>query len=856
MMENSPAQKTEGRYLEQPIVWQRLIDALPDLIYVKDPENRYIAVNRAMALFLGAPDPTAVVGKTDYAFYPSEIADRLRADEQNVMRNGCPMVDYEELLPCPASGEMCWISTTQVPIRDHRGAIVGLIGIGRHITARKREEAARQARLARLERQQRALVTLATHPTVLSGDFEAACRIITELAAETMEVERCSIWSLENPRELRCVNLFERSSGRHSSGMVLQAEHYPRYFEAIHTARVIDAHDVLADARTNAFSDDYLIPLGITSLLDAPVRVEGQVVGIVCHEHVGPARRWHEDEIVFAGEVADQVAQALLNRRQQKAEEALRRNQERLELVLRGAGLGMYDWNLRSGEVVINARYAEMLGYTLEELQPFTIQTWVDLIHPEDRPQEMEALQREMNADFPLVDTEYRMRTRDGDWKWILDRGKVVEWDQDGKPLRICGTHLDITERKRAEEAHHKLLARAMETQKLEAIGQLTAGIAHEFNNLLTSINGFAELLQMELALDDPRRHRVERILASGQRAARLVNQLLAFGRRQIIMPQVLDLNRVLGGMISVVRMALRYNIALVTDFEPALWLVKIDPAQVEQIVLNLVFNARDAMPEGGTLTIRTANVMLDKASSERHLDLEAGRYVLLAIEDTGIGMDNYVKQHLFEPFFTTKEVGKGTGLGLAAVFGIVKQNGGDITVESSPGTGTAVHIYLPAVEEAGVPDKHLRTPEASQPLPLGTILVFEEHEGVRQLVQAILDQEGYQTLIAANKQEALALATQYGGRIDLLITDEPSDAPLSSADSGHVIEALLATCPGMKVLHMTAYEDELQEKERKAPPGVAYILKPFRPSELAIQVRRLLERGTQYSSEEARPNR
>jgi len=841
-MENFSARIMEEHCTEGHTAWQTLIDALPDLIYAKDLENRYVVVNCAMVRFLGAPEPAAVVGKTDYAFYPSEIAQRLEADERSIIQTGRPMIDYEELLPCPASGEMCWISTTQVPVYDHRGVVVGLIGTGRDITARKRAEEARRAQLTRLERQQRTLVTLATHPTVLSGEFEAACRIITELVAETMEIERCSVWSLENAQELRCISLFERSSAHHSGGMVLRAERYPGYFEAIYAARVIDAHDALADARTHEFSDDYLIPLGITSLLDAPVRVGGQVIGIMCHEHVGPARRWHEDEIIFAGEVADQVAQALLNRQRQEAEEELRRNQERLALALRGADLGMYDWNLRTGEVVINERYAEMLGYTLEELQPFTIQMWADLVHPEDRPQEMEALQREISIDFPLVDTEYRMRTRDGDWRWILDRGKVVEWDADRRPSRICGTHLDITERKRADEERRKLLTHAMETQKLNAIGQLTAGIAHEFNNLLTSINGFAELLQMEMAPDDPRAKKVEHILASGRRAAGLVNQLLAFGRKQVIMPQVLDLNQVLSGLISIVRMALRYNITLVTDFDPALWLVKIDPTQVEQIVLNLVFNACDAMPEGGTLTIRTANVLLDESLLARHPDLEAGRYVLLAVEDTGIGMDDYVKQHLFEPFFTTKEVGKGTGLGLAAVFGIVKQNEGDITVESSPGTGTAVYIYLPAAEGAGEADKRQPSSETALPLRHETILVLEEHEGVRQLAQVILDQEGYRTLIAANWQEALALATQQGGKIDLLLTGEPSEVLLPDTGSGHMLETLLATCPGMKVLYMAAYGDDFQEKEQSARPGTDYLPKPFRPTELAQKVQRLLE--------------
>lgn len=840
-MESFSARTTEEHLWAGHATWQTLIDALPDLIYVKDLDSRYVAVNRMMMRFLGAPESAAVVGKTDHAFYPAEVAARLIADEQRVMQSGQPMVDYEEFLPGPASREMHWISTTQVPVRDHRGIVVGLIGIGRDITARKLAEEAQRAYLARLERQQRTIVTLATHPTVLSSDFEAACRIITELVAETMEIERCSIWLLEDEKELRCVNLFERSSARHSSGVILQAERYPNYFEAIRVARVIDAHDVLADPRTSEFSEDYLIPLGITSLLDAPVRMAGRVIGIVCHEHVGAARHWHEDEIVFAGEVADQVAQALLNHQRQDAEEALRRSQERLELALRGADLGTYDWNLHTGEVTINERYAEMLGYTLEELQPFTIQTWVDLLHPEDRPREIEALQQLVSTNAQPKG-EYRMRTRNGEWKWILDRGRVVEWDEEGKPLRICGTHLDITARKRAEEERHKLLAHAIETQKLDAIGQLTAGIAHEFNNLLTSINGFAELLQMELASDDPRRGKVEHILTSGRRAAWLVNQLLAFGRKQMIRPQVLDLNQVLGSLSSTVRIALRYNITLATDFDPALWPVKIDPAQVEQIVLNLVLNARDAMPEGGTLTIRTANVLLDEPYLAMHPDLKAGQYVHLTIEDNGIGMDDNVKQHLFEPFFTTKEVGKGTGLGLAAVFGIVKQNGGDITIESSPGNGTAVHIYLPAVEEAGAHDKGQIPPETSRSLRRETILVFEEHEGVRHLTQAILDQEGYQTLTAANREEALALATQHGGKIDLLLTSEPSDALLPGTDSGQVVESLLATCPGMKVLYMTAYANELQEKEQNAPPGVAYILKPFRPSELVLQVHRLLE--------------
>jgi two-component system, cell cycle sensor histidine kinase and response regulator CckA len=540
--------------------------------------------------------------------------------------------------------------------------------------------------------------------------------------------------------------------------------------------------------------------------------------------------------ITYQGRPADVVIVREIGARK-RGEEALRQGQRHLEVALQGADLGWYNWDIQTGEVVINDRYAEMLGYRVEDLRP-VLETWEELIHPEDRPPEVEALQREMQPPFPLVETEYRMRCKDGSWRWVLDRGKVVEWDAEGRPLRTAGTHLDVTPRKRAEEERERLRTELVATQKMKAIGQLAAGMAHHFNNLLTSVNGFAELIRLRLPPGDPSSDMADKILISGQRAAELVNQLLAFSSQQMVTPVLLNINSVVRQMEIMLRHMGREHMELVTNLAPNLWPVIVDPAQVRQVIVTLALNARDAMPKGGRLTIETANVVLDDRYAADHPSAQPGPHIRLRISDTGIGMSDEIKQHLFEPFFTTAEAGKGVGLGLPAVYGIVRQNHGFIQVDSQPGHGTVVTIHIPCAPEAsGRAGGEGRLAKASPPGG-ETILVLEDHQAVLELTQQVLQDEGYQVLTASDGHEALALAARHDGSIHLLLTDV-----VTPGISGReVADRLAAVRPGLRVLYMSGYTGETIRNYRVRETDTAFLPKPFSPADLTRKVREMLD--------------
>jgi CheY-like chemotaxis protein len=371
----------------------------------------------------------------------------------------------------------------------------------------------------------------------------------------------------------------------------------------------------------------------------------------------------------------------------------------------------------------------------------------------------------------------------------------------------------------------------------MEAIGRLTAGIAHDFNNLLTAINGFAELVQGQLEPDNGLREMVDKILNSGQRAADLVRQLLAFSRKQIIEPRVMNLNTVVVEMDKMLRRIIGEDIDLKISLAPDLWPVRVDAAQMGQVIINLAVNARDAMPAGGRLTLETANVVIDDDYAAGHLGTQPGKHVMLAISDTGCGMSDEVKAHIFEPFFTTKEVGKGTGLGLATVFGVVKQNEGDIWVYSEEGIGTTFKVYLPCVEEAKLP---LALSGSNQEIPSGheTILVVEDDTGVRELVQQVLRKRGYNLLQARNGHEALRLIAGCPDPIHLLLTD----VVMPGVSGKALAEKLAQVQPGLKTLFMSGYTDQAITHHGVLDPGVAFIQKPFSPAALARKVRAVLD--------------
>jgi signal transduction histidine kinase len=387
----------------------------------------------------------------------------------------------------------------------------------------------------------------------------------------------------------------------------------------------------------------------------------------------------------------------------------------------------------------------------------------------------------------------------------------------------------EVAERKLAEE-------QLRQAQKMEAVGKLAGGVAHDFNNLLTVINGQAALSLMRLTQADPLHRKLEAIQEAGERAASLTRQLLAFSRKQILQPKVLDLNQVIFETNKMLQRLLGEDIDLLIGLTPDLGRVKADPNQIEQVLMNLSVNARDAMPLGGKLTIETDNVYLDDEYATRHLSVHPGRYVMLAVSDTGCGMDATTQAHIFEPFYTTKEVGKGTGLGLATVYGIVKQSGGNVWVYSEVGRGTTFKVYLPCVESPA--EESTKGVDDAQP-PTGneTVLLVEDEEIVRNMTKEILQESGYQVLEAKHGHEALLVAGQHLGPIHLMLSDV-----VMPQMSGRELAAHLAPVRGdMRVLYMSGYTDDAIVHHGVLDEGMAFIEKPFTPKALAYKLREVL---------------
>ena len=394
----------------------------------------------------------------------------------------------------------------------------------------------------------------------------------------------------------------------------------------------------------------------------------------------------------------------------------------------------------------------------------------------------------------------------------------------------------EITDRKRAEVEKKKLQAQLLQAMKMEAVGRLAGGVAHDFNNLLTVITGYSELLLQKIEKESSMHREVEEIKRAGERAALLTQQLLAFSRKQIIEPKVVHLDDLVAEMHKMLTRLIGEDISLQAITGKSLGSVKVDPGQFQQILMNLVVNARDAMPDGGKIVIETANVDLDEGYCALHPYVKPGRFVMLVVSDTGKGMSDEVKDHIFEPFFTTKERGSGTGLGLATTYGIVKQAGGSIEVYSEVGTGTTFKVYLPRVEEVPArPEKDGRP--ADLPAGTETVLIVEDEGKLRDLCVQILEQLGYKVLQAGNGTEAIAEVQRYGDRIDLLLTD----VVMPGMNGSELATRLVLHNPGMKVLFTSGYTEDVISHHGVLAEGVSFIGKPYTLSALAKKVREVL---------------
>lgn len=453
--------------------------------------------------------------------------------------------------------------------------------------------------------------------------------------------------------------------------------------------------------------------------------------------------------------------------------------------------------------------------------------SFLEAVHVDDRARVEESLRREP-PDAP-TDAFYRIVRPDGSMRWVRSRTFPV-LDQGGRPYRIVGLVEDITDIRHTED-------QLRQAQKMEALGLLAGGIAHDLNNVLTAVLGFSEIRLADMAEDDPGRTDLIEIRKAGERAAALTRQLLAFSRKQVLQPKVVDVNALVRGMRSMLRRLIveSVNINLALAGEGCLTLI--DSTQLEQIVVNLAINAADAMPRGGQLTIETRNVTLDASYQEQHLPLAPGEYVILDVTDTGVGIDDATRQRIFEPFFTTKAVGRGTGLGLATVYGIVRQSGGDIVVQSQPGKGASFEIYLPrvtGVDAAAVTSSS----EAASTKGSETVLLVEDEDAVRRLARVILERDGYHVIEASNPREAIQRAEAFGGAIHLLV----SDVVMPESDGPPLFEHLASTRPSLRLLYMSGYADDAIVRHGIVVEGAPFLQKPFTPQALSRKVREVLD--------------
>ncbi|MCB2191481.1 MAG: PAS domain S-box protein [Deltaproteobacteria bacterium] len=817
----SRLQHSEARY-------RNLVEQATELIAVLQ-DRICVFANSAVRDVLGW-EPEEVVGREPEMFvHPEDITNLMEAYERRISGQS-----HSEVLPYrifTRDGRLKWMElATRVVDWEGRPALQVFF---RDITERKKAEEERSERLNRVERQQEAIVEVASTPSLVEGDFQNAARRITELCAQALEVDRASIW-LFNPAHSSLVtsDLYVAEPGRHLNGEELQVADCSNLITALEAERAVDAGDVYLDARVAQLRFSYLEPNDVGALLGSAVRLRGRMVGMVCLEHTSGAHDWSEDELAFVGGVADQVAQALTNAERKKAQAALQESEERFRHLFDSISDLIYTHDEKGRLLSVNQAVVRLLGYSREELlgRPMS-----DFMTTKAREafgsQYLHQLLEQGQSEGVAV-----LVAKDQSLHSVEYRNLLVA--KDGVPY-VSGSGREITQRLEAERELKQLQERLIQAQKMEAVGNLASGIAHDFNNILQGVSGYVQMLSQKPQADPVSRKYLDEVDSAVGRAAELVRRLLTFGRKAQAELRPVDLNREVTQAIRILERTIPKMVMIELELAPELMAINGDPNQLEQVIMNLVTNARDAMPQGGILTIATGDVELDGEFCRTHPGLEPGAYVRLEVRDQGQGMDKETVSHVFEPFYTTKEVGAGTGLGLFTVYGIVESHAGYISCDSALGQGTIFTIYLPAKEEKAA----IMVPQdpGAGPVEGGSeaILLVDDEEAILEVVRDVLEQHGYSVLTADSGEGALELFGQEDGNVDLVILD----LGMPGMGGDRCLELLREQVPEVKVVVATGYAGTDKRKEILSAGASGFISKPYRLDSLLRTVRQILDR-------------
>ncbi len=717
-----------------------------------------------------------------------------------------------------------------------------ICGFVRDISVRKKHEA-RIAALTRLY----ALLSQVNQAIVRVREEAALFREICRVAIEFGQFRGAWIGLLNGGAELRLV---ASAGGGIEFVDRFAAERSPDDWsptrEATATGAIVASDDLLAEPRESAWRDAAL-RAGHRSFAILPLVVRGAVIGALSLYDSAPnaftaeVRRLLDEvalDITFALEtmaVAEERrrAEVALHVAEEQADRLVHSNEERLRQAVRVVNFGIFDHDHRTDTIYWSPEQRAIHGWGADE--PITLKQFLALVHPDDVDYVAAEVRRAHSpASDGRWDVEHRIVRRDGSVRWLRSRSQTsFEGEGDARhPVRTVGAVRDVTDERTAAEEKDRLHAQLAQAQKMESIGRLAGGVAHDFNNMLTVILGHAELALGELPSESPVRADLQEVEHAARRSADLTRQLLAFARRQAVTPRVLNLNDSIAVALKMLRRLIGEDVALSWSPGAELWSVKVDPSQVDQILANLVVNARDAIPGVGTVSIATKNIPAGAASLARFPDAAAKDHVRLTVRDSGAGMDPDTLAHAFEPFFTTKAEGHGTGLGLATVFGIVQQNEGHIDIDSQPGAGTTVTIHLPrSIELVANQRDGSATPGRSRGAE--TILLVEDEIAVLELTQTLLKRLGYQVIAARSPREALRLVDEHGPRIRLLVTD----VVMPEMNGRDLWNAVVARLPDLRGLFISAHPASILSTRGILDADVNFLQKPFTTAELATAV-------------------